>query len=202
MLCKDAGPRLIDFDDGTLDDETAASLRRHLADCPDCRADLATLRSWRSLATTSWRDEEVPPWRPARFGQRPWLERWLPLAASIAALALATLVYFERGDQAPPIVWEDPGVAFDEPGQLQPVDWFEEDSVSPMVEALLAAHDTQRREEIEALAVLLLGVIDRQATDTEDSIRYVITQQLADQKRLDNLAEHVEWATYRQGGIP
>ena len=112
------------------------------------------------------------------------------------------MVYFERGDQAPPIVWEDPGVAFDEPGQLQPVDWFEEDSVSPMVEAMLAAHDTQRREEIEALAVLLLGVIDRQATDTEDSLRYVITQQLADQKRLDNLAEHVEWATYRQEELP
>lgn len=201
MLCKDAGPRLIDFDDGTLDDETATSLRRHLADCPDCRADLATLRSWRGLAT-SWRDEKVPPWRPARIGQRPWLERWLPLAASIAALALATMVYFERGDQAPPIVWEDPGVAFDEPGQLQPIDWFDQETVSPMVEAMLAAHDTQRREEIEALAVLLLGVIDRLATDTEDSIRYVITQQLADQKRLDNLAEHVEWATYRQGDIP
>ncbi|MCY3840720.1 MAG: hypothetical protein OXH09_19070, partial [Gammaproteobacteria bacterium] len=132
----------------------------------------------------------------------PWLERWLPLAASIAALALATMVYFERGDQAPPIVWEDPGVAFDEPGQLQPIDWFDEESVSPMVEAMLAAHDTQRREEIEALAVLLLGVIDRQATDTEDSIRYVITQQLADQKRLDNLAEHVEWASYRQEELP
>ena len=201
MLCEDAGPRLIDFDDGKLDDETAASLRRHLADCPDCRADLNTLRRWRGHAS-SWRDEEVPSWRPGRIGQRPWLERWLPLAASIAALALTTMVYFERGDQAPPIVWEDPGVAFDEPGQLQPVDWFDEESVSPMVEAMLAAHDTQRREEIEALAVLLLGVIDRQATVTEDSLRYVITQQLADQKRLDNLAEHVEWATYRQGGIP
>jgi len=201
MLCKDAGPKLVDFDDGTLDDETAASLRRHLADCPDCRADLATLRSWRGLAT-SWRDEKVPPWRPARFGQRPWLERWLPLAASIAALALATMVYFERGDRATPVVWEDPGVAFDEPGQLQPVDWFDEESVSPMVEAMLAAHDTQRREEIEALAVLLLGVIDRQATDTEDSLRYVITQQLADKRRLDSLAQRFELASYGQEDMP
>ena len=201
MLCRDAGPRLIDFDDGTLDDETAASLRRHLANCPDCGADLATLRRWRGHAT-SWRDEEVPPWRPAHRGQRPWLERWLPLAASIAALALATMVYFQRGDQAQPMAWEDPGVAFDEPGQLHPVEWFDEEGLSPMVEAMLAAHDTQRREEIEALAVLLLGVIDRQASVTEDSLRYVITQQLADQKRLDNLAEHVEWATYRQGDMP
>ncbi|MDE0177019.1 MAG: zf-HC2 domain-containing protein [Gammaproteobacteria bacterium] len=200
MLCEDAGPRLIDFDDGRLDDETATSLRRHLADCPDCRADLAALRSWRGLAT-SWRDEKVPPWRPARIGQRPWLERWLPLAASVAALSLATMVYFGQGDKAPPVVWED-GVAFDEPGQLQPVEWFDERSLSPMVEAMLAAHDTQRHEEIEALAVLLLGVIDRQATVTEDSLRYVITQQLADQRRLDNLAEHVEWATYRQEDIP
>ena len=201
MHCKDAGPKLVHFDDASLDDETAASLRRHLADCPDCRADLDTLRRWRGLAT-SWRDEEVPPWRPGRIGQRPWLERWLPLAASIGALSLATMVYFEKGDEAPPVGWEDPGVAFDDPGQSQPVDWFEEEGLSPMVEAMLAAHDTQRREEIEALAVLLLGVIDRQASVTEDSLRYVITQQLADQKRLDNLAEHVEWATYRQEDIP
>ena len=197
MLCEDVGPRLIDCDDGTLDDETAASLRRHLADCRDCRADLATLRRWRGHAT-SWRDEEVPPGLQARSGERPWLERWLPLAASIAALALATMVYFERGDQAQPVVWEDPGVAFEEPGQLHPVEWFDEEGPSPMVEAMLAAHDTQRREEIEALAVLLLGVIDRQASVTEDSLRYVITQQMADQKRLDHLAERFEWASYGQ----
>ena len=201
MLCEDAGPKLVDFDDGTLDDEAAANLRRHLADCPDCRADLDALQRLRGHAT-SWRDEEVPPWRPARIGQRPWLERWLPLAASIAALALATMVYFERGDQAPPIVWEDPGVALDEPGQLQRVDWFDEEGLSPMVEAMLTAHDTQRREEIEALAVLLLGVIDRQATVTEDSLRYVITQQLADQRRLDHLAQRFELASYRQEDSP
>ena len=124
------------------------------------------------------------------------------MAASVAALAIATVVYFERSDHAPPVVWEDPGVAFDEPGQLQPVDWFVEEGLSPMVEAMLTAHDTQRREEIEALAVLLLGVIDRQATVTEDSLRYVITQQLADQRRLDNLSERVEWARYRQEEIP
>ncbi|MDE0421471.1 MAG: anti-sigma factor [Gammaproteobacteria bacterium] len=201
MLCKDAGPKLVDFDDGSLDDETAVSLRRHLADCPDCRADLDTLRRWRGLAT-SWRDEEVPPWRPGRIGQRPWLERWLPLAASVAALTLATMVYFEQGDEAPPVVWEDPGVAFDDPGQLQPVDWFGEEGLTPMVEAMLAAHDTQRREEIEALAVLLLGVVDRQATVTEDSLRYVITQQLADQRRLDNLAQRFELASYGQEDMP
>lgn len=201
MLCKDAGPRLIDFADGGLDDETAASLREHLADCPDCRADLDTIRRWRGLAT-SWRDADVSPWRPPRIGQRPWLERWLPLAASIAALALATLVYFERGHQVPPVQWEDPSVALVEPDRHQPVEWFDEESVSPLVEAMLTAHDTQRREEIEALAVLLLGVIDRQATVTEDSLRYVITQQLADQQRLDHLAERFEWASYRQEDIP
>ena len=201
MLCKDAGPRLIDFADGRLDDETATDLRRHLADCPDCRADLDTLGRWRGLAT-SWRDAEVPLWRPPRIGQRPWLERWLPMAASIAALALATLVYFERGSQAPPIQWEEPDRAFAEPDHFQPVDWFDENGVSPMVEAMLAAHDSQRREEIEALAVLLLGVIDRQANVTEDSLRYVITQQLAEQKRLDHLAERFEWASYGQEYTP
>jgi len=201
MLCKDAGPRLTDFDDGTLDDESATSLRRHLADCPDCRADLDTIRRWRGPAT-SWRDAEVPSWRPPRIGQRPLLERWLPMAASIAALALATLVYFERGNEAPPVVWEEPGVAPDEADQHLPFEWFDENGVSPMVEAKLAAHDTQRREEIEALAVLLLGVIDRQATVTEDSLRYVITQQLAEQRRLDHLAERVELASYRQEELP
>ena len=95
-------------------------------------------------------------------------------------------------------MWEEPGVAPDEPDQQLPFEWFDENGVSPMVEAKLAAHDTQRREEIEALAVLLLGVIDRQRTVTEDSLRYVITQQLAEQKRLDYLAERVELASYRQ----
>ena len=52
------------------------------------------------------------------------------------------------------------------------------------------------------LAVLLLGVIDRQATVTEDSLRYVITQQLADQERLDHLAERFELASYRQEELP
>lgn len=201
MLCKDAGPRLVDFADGGLDDEAATNLRRHLADCPDCRADLDTIRRWRGLAT-SWRDGEVPPWRPPRIAQRPWLERWLPMAASIAALAIATLVYFERGSQAPPIQWEEPGTAVAELDRFRPVDWFDENGVSPLVEAMLAAHDTQRREEIEALAVLLLGVIDRQATVTEDSLRYVITQQLADQERLDHLAERFELASYRQEDLP
>ena len=200
MLCKDAGPRLIDFADGGLDDETAASVRRHVADCPDCRADLDTIRRWRGLAA-SWRDTEAPPWHPPRIGQRPWLERWLPMAASIAALALATLVYFDRGHQVPPIVREDPA-ALNETGQLQPASWFDEESVSPLVEAMLTAHDTQRREEIEALAVLLLGVIDRQATVTEDSLRYVIIQQLADQERLDHLAQRFELASYRQEDTP
>lgn len=200
MLCKDAGPRLIDFADGGLDDETATRVRRHVADCPDCRADLDTIRRWRVLAV-SWRDGEVPPWRPPRIGQRSWLERWLPMAASIAALAVATLVYFDRA-KAPPVVWENLGAALDEPGQLQPASWFDEESLSPMVEAMLTAHDTQRREEIEALAVLLLGVIDRQATVTEDSLRYVITQQLADQERLDYLAQRFELASYRQEDTP
>ena len=202
MLCKDAGPRLTDFADGGLDDETAASLRRHLADCPECRADLDAIRRWRGLAA-SWRNADVPPWRPPRVGQRPWLERWLPLAASIAALAIATLVYFERGDEAPPpLAWEDPGIAFDDPPRMAPAGWFEEESPSPVVEAMLAAHDTRRREEIEALAVLLLGVIDRQATVTEDSLHYVITQQLAEQKRLDHLAERFELASHGQDELP
>lgn len=201
MLCEDAGPRLIDFADGGLDDETATDLRRHLADCPECRAELDTIRRWRGLAT-SWRDADAPRWRPPQIGQRPWLERWLPMAASIAALAIATLVYFDRGHQAPLVVLEDPGVALDQPSQLQPVEWFDEYGVSPTVEAMLAAHDTQRREEIEALAVLLLGVIDRQASVTEDSLRYVITQQMADQERLDHLAERFEWASYVQEDIP
>ena len=52
------------------------------------------------------------------------------------------------------------------------------------------------------MAVLLLGVIDCQATVTEDSLRYVITQRLADQKRLDHLAERLEWASYGQEDIP
>lgn len=65
-----------------------------------------------------------------------------------------------------------------------------------------AVRATTSRGSIGMVAVLLLGVIDRQATVTEDSLRYVITQQLADQKRLDNLAEHVEWATYRQEELP
>lgn len=124
------------------------------------------------------------------------------MAASIGALALATLVYFERGSRAPPIQWEEPDPAVAEPDHFEPVDWFDENGVTPMVEAMLAAHDTQRREEIEALAVLLLGVIDRLATVTEDSLRYVITQQLADQERLDHLAERFEWASYRQEDIP
>ena len=200
MHCNDAGPRLTDFADGGLDEETAASLRQHLADCPDCRADLDTIRRWRGLAA-SWRDAQVPAWRPPRVGQRPWMERWLPLAASLAALALATLMYFERGQEPPPVVWEDPGVALVEPGPHHGVEWFDETGVSPVVEAMLTAHDTQRRDEIEALAVLLLGVIDRQASVTEDSLRYVITQQLADQERLDNLAERVEWASHRQEDI-
>ena len=129
MLCKDAGPRLIDFDDGTLDDETAASLRRHLADCPDCRADLDTLRRWRGLATTSWRDERGSllgvrhgsanvrgwsvgcPWRPA---SRPWRSR--PWSTSSA------------GDRVPPVAREDPDVASDQPARLQPLQWFDEES--------------------------------------------------------------------------
>lgn len=112
------------------------------------------------------------------------------------------VVYFDCISQAPPIRWEEPGTAVAETDHFQPLDWSTRTVWRPWWRSCSRHTIPGAARRSKPLAVLLLGVIDCQATVTEDSLRYVITQRLADQKRLDHLAERLEWASYGQEDIP
>lgn len=74
---------------------------RHIAECPDCQAELATLEPV-STRLRQWREQPVPAWNRRPQGRAPfWRDRWLrwqwaPLAVSMV-LALAVLFNVQVG---------------------------------------------------------------------------------------------------------
>jgi anti-sigma factor RsiW len=57
VICRDAIDVLADYLDGTMPRDLAAELERHLADCPPCRAYLATYRKTQELGAAAARVE-------------------------------------------------------------------------------------------------------------------------------------------------
>lgn len=208
MLCEQAGPRLVDLAEGELDAETAQALRAHVDDCDACSRDIDGVRRWREHAAL-WHEVAVPvgrhagAWRPpsAPRERGPWFLQWFPVAASAAALAVALLLFFDpmRGGI-------DPNIAVGENDvQLLNVrfeQWRQEarerlEIEQPLlVRAVLEASEAQRQAELEALVRIIKGEIDHQALAMEESFRTVITHQLEEQQRVDDLVRHVRYAGY------
>lgn len=225
MDCDQAGPLLVEFAEGSVDEQTARRIREHVDSCDDCSGVLATVAAWQGHAM-AWEDEPAPvllvPHRrrrgrrfdPAGLFGGDWLppSRWLPAAASVAALALATAAFLRSGPGPAPAPQQP--LAAEPSGQFMNAgfdEWREdfeqriEVDRSLLLEAVLVANDDRRQRELEALVRVLKAQMDRQALETNESLRYVVAHQLQEQERLDELARHMREASYTpavQGGAP
>jgi anti-sigma factor (TIGR02949 family) len=111
MECAEARHHLIDLDRGRLDAETAASVRAHVAGCPECAAASQTQTRIRTLIQTRLPRYAAPAGlrgriqtsaaRPASAGWwgwlrgRPWAVRSLAGAAAVVVLVWAGLWWLQ-----------------------------------------------------------------------------------------------------------
>lgn len=205
MNCDDARSNLFELveDAGGLAPAEREALQAHVAGCPSCSADVEAIRTWRQHAQ-AWRDEPAPRWNRPRVERPAWRDwrGWFPVAASTAALALAVIAVVgpraATEDEAPP-----PTVAtYDPELQRQLVDaalaQFREELDSRrdvdrsfVLQAVMEAARDQREEELTALAVFLKAEMDRRSLETEENLRYLITDQVRDRRRLEDLFQRV-----------
>ena len=205
MNCEEARSNLFELveDAGGLAPGEREALQAHVAGCPSCSADVEAIRTWRQHAQ-AWQDEPTPRWSRPRIERPAWRDwrGWFPVAASTAALALAVIAVVgprtATEDEAPP-----PAVAAHDPElQRQLVDaalaQFREEldgrreaDRSFVLQAVMEAARDQREEELTALAVFLKAEMDRRSLQTDESLRYLITDQVRDRRRLEDLFQRV-----------
>jgi hypothetical protein len=100
VTCKDCRDLLWDYEYGLLDASESQTVGAHVADCPECQAELEQVQSGRQrLKAAAVLDVVVPPFEPPvdepqtlplrppsrsdRPAARPRLRRWLPAAAAV-----------------------------------------------------------------------------------------------------------------------
>ncbi|MYE24983.1 MAG: zf-HC2 domain-containing protein [Gammaproteobacteria bacterium] len=212
MNCDEAGPLLAELADGTLDAAVARRVQAHIEGCDDCFSLAGTLGVWQRQAE-AWEDMPAPmillPHMPSRRrGWRlpPWptdLRWWqlLPTAASLGALALALVAFVRAGSpdsEALPAMAATPLPANAQVLHASFDEWQQdfqhrlEVDQSLIVQAVMVANEDRRQRELDALARLLKAEMDRQALETDQSLRYVVAHQLKEQERVDQLAVQVQ----------
>ena len=60
-----------------------------------------------------------------------------------------------------------------------------------VLQAVMEAAREQREEELTALAVFLKAEMDRRSLETDENLRYLITDQVRDRRRLEDLFQRV-----------
>lgn len=208
MNCDDARSNLFELveDTGGLASAEREALRAHVAGCPSCSADVEAIRSWRQQAQ-AWQEEPAPRWNRPRIERPAWRDwrdwrGWFPVAASTAALTLAVVAVVgplaETEDEvpAPTVATYDPELQ----RQLvdaalaqfrEELDSRRETDRSFVLQAVMDAAREQREEELTALAVFLKAEMDRRSLETDESLRYLITDQVRDRRRLEDLFQRV-----------
>ena len=206
MHCEEARSRLFELteDAGGIPPAERDALLAHVDECPSCTGDLEAIRTWRGHAD-AWRDEPMPQWhrpRVERPGWRDW-RVWFPVAASAAAFALAAVAVVMPRVATGPEEAPAPAVARYDPalqGQLvdAAVERFREEFESRreidrslLLQAAMEAARSQREEELTALASFLKAEMDRRSIETDASLRYLITDQARDRRRLEDLFQRV-----------
>jgi predicted anti-sigma-YlaC factor YlaD len=100
MDCKNTSTQLLDLINGELATEDRQAIERHLAGCPACRKQLATLRAcWEALGEDP--GLEVPAGFAARFWRRVHVRRWARFAAAAAAVIAVggSLLYYQHASR-------------------------------------------------------------------------------------------------------
>ena len=208
MNCDAARRKLFDIAFGEEDagatpltDAERGQVLDHVTGCPDCAADAAAIRLWRERAD-AWVDAPTPSWpRPALERPAFWWDwrQWFPVAASAAALAFAAAALFNpTAATAPPPLPGDAVAAGANPAvHAELASWREEFARRSagerrrLIEALTAANQAQREQELATLAAMLKREMDRRAFETEDSLRYIVSHQMRGERRLNDLLQRV-----------
>ena len=206
MNCEEARSSLFELieDEGRsecrLAPQERAALLEHVDGCPFCTADVETIRAWQTRADT-WQDVPVPRWRPPVSERPPWRDwrLWFPIAASTAALALAVFAVVGspgKPGAAPVVAQHDR-----EARQLlvnEALERFRAEFESRqevdrtlLLQAVVEATRTQREQELAALATVLTAEMDRRALAADESLRYLVTDQFHNSRRLDDLVRRV-----------
>jgi len=193
MQCEQANPQLIEYAEGELPAAVTAEVEAHLNTCATCQADFAAISQWRGMAG-NWHDEVVPNWKPAPVtgsGGRDLFENlrmWFPTATSTAALAMATLIFVQMPPQNGGVLpTQQPAAASYE--SLPPLP---QATQAAMVQSVMEGSREQRAEELQALLKILKAEMDRRSIETEESLRFIISNQLQGQEELDELYKQVE----------
>ena len=124
---------------------------------------------------------------------------WFPIAASTAALALAVFaVVGSPGEPGatPVIAQHDP-----ETRQLlvnealerlrEEFESRQEVDSTLLLQAVVEATRTQREQELAALATVLTAEMDSRALAADENLRYLVTDQFRNSRRLDDLVRRV-----------
>ena len=147
----------------------------------------------------------MPRWRPPlveRPPERPtWRDwrMWFPIAASAAALLLAVFaVVGSPGEPgATPVIAQHDR----ETRELlvtEALERFREEferrqevDRTLLLQAAVEATRTQHEQELAALATVLTAEMDRRALATDENLRYLVTDQFRNSRRLDDLVQRV-----------
>ena len=225
MRCDEAGPLIPELTEGRLSASMRSALERHIDGCEECRGIADAVATW-NRNTVMW-DEITPPAWQVNVGQRPrrsfeWPSffQWFPVATSAAALALVAALFVTQGAPAPDAaVPGNPTIAGSNLGTAATVPVSFDTTPDPQFEAfqrelddrlavdqslllqtILETNRTQRQQEMEALVKVLKAEIDRKSLETDESLRYVISHQLQEQERVDQLARDLLEINYSQAG--
>ncbi len=206
MNCDEARSSLFELveDAGGIAPTDRDALLAHVAGCPSCSADVDAIRAWRQRVD-AWRDEPTPRWRRPTVERPPWRDWrvWFPVAASTAALALAATAVLAPWTGTGPDRAPTPAVARVDPALEQQLveatlrrvrEEFEarrETERSLLLQAAMEVARDQREEELTALAAFLKAEMDRRSLETDESLRYLITDQVRDRRRLEDLFQRV-----------
>ena len=150
--------------------------------------ELAMIDHWNNQAEL-WHDENVPAWKAPKIETESFwlgLRQWFPTFASAAALAMVAILYIQQPNEAGVLPTQS-----DVSAQYSDLPPLPKATQAAMVETMLQSSRDERQQELQALLAVIKGEMDRRSTETEDSLRYVISHQLQGQKQLQSLYQQV-----------
>jgi hypothetical protein len=200
MRCENCKSVLFDFAQALMEDHEREEVEQHLESCTNCSNDYQAIMYLHHQSQV-WHDQEVPDWRKPKIEkQKPSWFMWYPVLASTAALLLMVGVTFQSTEQIAPPTNQATSADFDE----WIYQWEAKQALDQtlLVDNLIETNRNIREKELQALVGLLKTEIDRQALNTDESLRYIITHQLNSQRELDDLNNRVQNISLREASYP
>lgn len=195
---------LFDYVDDVLDLETRRAVSERLEASAELQADYALILDAQNRAQV-WHEIPAPYWNPPRIvSQTRWrwenlnLLQWFPTAASATALLLVVAIYFRGPDVASPVTVA-PSAAIPVTQQYLQQDLreanFENPAQTAFAQVLLETGRQQRQEELTSMMRILTAEMNKRSIETQESLGYIISHQIEEQKDLDELYEQVQRIT-------